>query len=1025
MRSTLDSAQRRRLIQLTSLADSLRVEAVYNRQATFIFTKQTNVDINSFYELFIRFPIARDAILEVLKAMCHESIYIHFLRADGRLKNTNTGLMEKEVSQFLTQFPSLLDELDSNEIRLRVLQWLFFVCAEIGKLNADRLKAGLARDRLPILLRVECIRALVSLIDLVLKSLFVDHTNEVVKILVDAFKYDVHFDWLLLYIVEKFPSKIIPHLIAICVNEMKLKTTAVLANKLITKTPKVMVITDLVLFLANRKVPDLRVCLIDHIEGYFTGRRSIHSILTIANMLLCVPSIAQALTTDIQPLINNQNLVKFLHLISHREWLAAVARPSNQDTSDVMANCRVMLTHLPTDAQIQLFELLIPYATNPIFLQEQFGLNDREAETMTSQLEIFMDVIFSVTFQIIIYGKKRQLHEFPHLFQIANYPSKLQQMFRQVLDGGKHGEYAAKLLVCCCLLDRKELAVQMIAELVYKAKSEELKNLCAFVRLLSTHFTHILTRGVSYLLTNLHEFESKAYDSDDLLSTDRLNYLRNIVHFRDWPLIEPQQSNGLVSYGLNSSTIDGYLQLSAVKTLIDVLLKLEYANESERLLNYVDYWIDLANNLRPLDIRMFDVNLLTDLVEDISAAGVLLIRRVTKFEDVTDERKLDFCKRYFNYCKTLMDRGFTEFTSEFFAEYAEGAAPVAVWYLTNFTTAFLENAFAVAHDLFGTPPRMFSSQDIGRYDDVDQFLLPRISRPLHADAKELSCLEMLRSKPFTQRKTATLAHSGVISNQHAKFKQKPMTKDEKFRCQIVAGMCVEMSETIQKFEETIPGCKQRLCWAAGAKLVKLLCPDALTSTMNWKEWPDEKDAVPSYVEVMNRIRALPLVYDLMLWIAQSGYVGICSILPVIKSMFAVIVNFHGATPMKFERLNEKHLEDIARVITIFLVSDFIPPRFKSIIRLFKVVDHFQAYRVLSAIWEYIRTISPQTPEGTRRILTGEINPTIHLQQGDVNILAPIIVPIIRENIDKLGSLLPLWFVEDDYEDAEIWVIADD
>jgi hypothetical protein len=77
-----------------------------------------------------------------------------------------------------------------------------------------------------------------------------------------------------------------------------------------------------------------------------------------------------------------------------------------------------------------------------------------------------------------------------------------------------------------------------------------------------------------------------------------------------------------------------------------------------------------------------------------------------------------------------------------------------------------------------------------------------------------------------------------------------------------------------------------------------------------------------YTEVTNRIRDLPLIYDLLNKLGQAGFSSTCSALPLIKSMFAVVVNFHGATPRKLDKLSEPQLEDIARLFSIFLAVSF-------------------------------------------------------------------------------------------------------
>lgn len=103
----------------------------------------------------------------------------------------------------------------------------------------------------------------------------------------------------------------------------------------------------------------------------------------------------------------------------------------------------------------------------------------------------------------------------------------------------------------------------------------------------------------------------------------------------------------------------------------------------------------------------------------------------------------------------------------------------------------------------------------------------------------------------------------------------------------------------------------------------------------------------------NKVRELPIIYDLLVQISQKGYVATCSALPLIKSMFAAIVNFHGTTPRKTEKLNVPQLEDIARIFSIFFSSGLLPLRYKSLFSVFKSITHHEAYLILVSLWEYI------------------------------------------------------------------------
>ena len=72
-------------------------------------------------------------------------------------------------------------------------------------------------------------------------------------------------------------------------------------------------------------------------------------------------------------------------------------------------------------------------------------------------------------------------------------------------------------------------------------------------------------------------------------------------------------------------------------------------------------------------------------------------------------------------------------------------------------------------------------------------------------------------------------------------------------------------------------------------------------------------------EVVQRMRSLTLSYDLLMLAARGGYASVCCAMSLIKSMLAVIINSHNATPLKTARLTSTQLEDIARVFSILMV----------------------------------------------------------------------------------------------------------
>jgi hypothetical protein len=143
----------------------------------------------------------------------------------------------------------------------------------------------------------------------------------------------------------------------------------------------------------------------------------------------------------------------------------------------------------------------------------------------------------------------------------------------------------------------------------------------------------------------------------------------------------------------------------------------------------------------------------------------------------------------------------------------------------------------MSHDLFGTTPGLFESIEQMAFDEISPDFMPQISCSAYMVGDEQNCLEKLRQRPFVQRKTAALAHSGTISNQHARFKPKVWSSVEKLRCTLVVGACSNFCSDLNNFDN------QKWC-SIGKVLVTSICPDALTSTIGWLEWPIEKECVP-------------------------------------------------------------------------------------------------------------------------------------------------------------------------------------
>lgn len=149
--------------------------------------------------------------------------------------------------------------------------------------------------------------------------------------------------------------------------------------------------------------------------------------------------------------------------------------------------------------------------------------------------------------------------------------------------------------------------------------------------------------------------------------------------------------------------------------------------------------------------------------------------------------------------------------------------------------------FQTSHNLFGTKPGQFETSEQMSFENISPSLLPEISHSAYISHCEQNCFEQLRNKPFAHQTIPTLAHSGTISSQHSKFKQKAWTSVEKLRCSLIVGVC---SDVCSEYNARFPQMDEHIWYVFGNMLTSLVCPDALTSTISWQEWTTERESVP-------------------------------------------------------------------------------------------------------------------------------------------------------------------------------------
>ncbi|KAI6184992.1 hypothetical protein M3Y97_00656500 [Aphelenchoides bicaudatus] len=966
-------------------------------------------DIEALQKAFLNVPAARGSVLRLIALLSHEYTNIVFLEQKSSKVDSRTVHVGVHLGKFFEQFTNVLMRFDSEKSYFTVLKWLLKLCNDISTHTQPRPKIDLARDLVPYFMKNRCVEMIMKCLDFVLITLLAKDAKSVVQTLVECFKYGDSFDWIFLRIVTTFSFDLVLPLLDICISETAKRVDSFTQHENPRQSDLAAYIFQLFSYLSTKRTPMLRYGLVDQFKKFFIQpEEGENSVLFIANLLFIYPGIATLIKDEVQYLISAPNLVSFVSLVLKPTWVVAQCHPSEMTPLNVAKPLKKMLNALPLDTLINIYSQLSFLITDPQHLNEFQAIHSTISNhircdsslliDVNLKFEEFMNDLFTITLTKTLTADTLTLSLVPYLNNLFKSESRVGSMLNDVLERNARSKYTSKVMALYCMIGTKQCASKVISQLLYSAKNEqELKNAIAFARTLKSSYAHVLTDSIKYLLDHVSEYERK-YLKANSNAFANFNFIKNLASIYNWQSIKIVHEEQDISTSVNFVLFDGYLQLICLDALIRLLERFALAENRQNfnIIDLVHEWISYTKPFEIIDINRLRPDVSFNLVQKMASIGVLLIRYLP--ESTQDESAvLNVCRCYFNYCQLFM-------CTNALKNENEQTLKAVQWFLLKLIKQLLRNVFDSSHELFGTQHGLFESAEQISFEEVPSSFLPETCNSNCESESEENCFQQVRNKPLVQRRTAAIVHSGRLSKQHAKFKQKTWTSVEKLRCSIIVGFC---SSFTANYVQKLPKIGGFIWSKTGKFLVSTVCSNALTSTVNWYDWSVEKESVSEYTEIANKILALPLIYDLMLKIAQNGFEGMCRIIPLVKAMFAVVVNSYGSTSHKLGTSSTSQLEEIARFLSLFLASGLLPAHYKNLLELFKFTTHRETYFVLANLWNYIRAQICQNVKELTSVHGKELSEAEFTGQADSRSLISIVTPIIQMHIEELGHLLPI------------------
>uniref|UniRef100_A0A1I7RSQ1 Nucleolar pre-ribosomal-associated protein 1 n=2 Tax=Bursaphelenchus xylophilus TaxID=6326 RepID=A0A1I7RSQ1_BURXY len=980
-------------------------------------------DIQSLIDLteksFLQVPSLREAVLELVKAMVHECTRYTLIQKTPSLEQKRLQMSEGLCNLF-SHLNAHVQNMESDDLRFLLLSWILTVCSELSKNYTESMnKKVKASEITTILTGAPFIRDLVQLLNSILMNLLEKDPHKVMDRLLDGLAYGVAFDWVFLHITKTFPFQLIPLLMDLGVRGTAqiLERPDAMETEGVVDQDHFMLISDLLLFLSSFKTPKLRSSLLDQLEAFFSDNQHVAHFVFASRLFIKHSEVFGLVGGLVERFVNEPNMIRVLKLVDDPFWKSVV--PAG---ADIKRSVKGMLKKTSLNGLVLLYECLIPFSFDKEYVKEALQLKDSEVDGKIGLFSTLSMDVYSIIIHELMYSKNLDIKNIARLNEIREEVG-LQDMFiRRILEGGEGSEHYCRLLGAVCIKSDKSFSVKVLSKMLYSSRNEdEVWNVCAFNRCLTTHHPLVLTDALRCIIMHPEQFEH-TYESDANL----IRHLSMLARVQDQAF---RQEEGLLAMGLQFGFIDGKLQCY----LLDILNSniAEVTDEDfDQFLDFFSTYLKGLQYLKPVDCRRLPVSTLKGITERLATITTTIIKLFSRKlgkEKAMSELKLflalarDFLhnEELFNI-KKKETREMVEFADvpektvqDFDAEFRVELAELEQWFTEAFLKYFLENVFDASHDLFGTVKGLLESPEACAYVDTPENLFPLECLESSVTPSEITLLEKLRAKPLQTKRTAELAHSGVISSAHSKPKPRKWTEVEEKRKEMVLFVVINIIDKKENVD------REKLINGAAQVLTGLLCTESLVDWTGWCRWEMEREFVPIYNDVAKRLEASPIAFNLMIYFAEAGsQVTMFNCMPLWKSFLSVTINQLGSTPRRNDPLSEKSLGDLARVFSLLLLSKIVDSKYRSLYEIIRTLGHYDAYTVLVAFWEVLSNLVPKDGKVLRSLETGEKTLKEVLPKLDEGAFYKVLVPIAHqnysENAEYIADLLD-GFEEEDEE----------
>ncbi|CAD5225165.1 unnamed protein product [Bursaphelenchus okinawaensis] len=973
------------------------LEAYYHGNTVFFLDKDVNEIVDLAESCFIKIPSLRDAVMELLRGLVHECSRYSLLH-DAASYETNKKLLDESLSKLFIHLNVHIQNIDSDDLRFSFLTWILKVCSELSRCYTEGVNRQVKASEITVILtNANFISELVQLLNSLLMQMLEQQPEKVMERLLDGLQYGVAFDWVFLHVTKTFPFQLIPQLM-----EIGVKGTAQLLDNesgLAKETDHFGLISDLLLFLSSVRTPKLKSSLVDQLDAYFCNNQHVAHFVFIARLFLKHSEVYGLVGGMVDKFISEANVIRVLKLIDAPYW-------SNVLVGVDMNNIKFLLQKTSLNGLILLYETLIPLTADKKYTERVLGLTYSTVDARIQLFQLLMTEIFSLIVFELMYNNNLDITTVTRIIEIADEQQIQDAFIRQIIKDEKGAVNVARLFGMVCIKTEKLFSVKALARMLFLAATEEeLWNICAFNRVLILNYPLIFTDAVKYIIDNPHEFEHT--------NEKDLNLVRNLSTLaRIQDQMSMSKEEGQLIYGVQFGFVDGSLQVYLVNVLNDRVVNMK----NEKVQDFTEFFIEYVKNMEYLkfvDSRRVAVATLTSVIEKWASILVTVIKDLAKELDAekttfviklllalirdylhNDEmyrRKIETAKQTDEFSDS--QTGPSKVLADYDAEYKTEMKELEQWYTERFLQEFLQNIFDASHYLFGTLKGTLESSECLDYIEFPQNLLPDGCLEEAEVPQESRLLEKLRARPMTNKRTAELAHSGVISSVHSKQKPRRWTDVEELRKELLLFIFVNFLEKKEGID------KKKIIIMLGLQLTALICEDTAAGWVGWDSWDTERGFVIQYNNVYKKMEACPIAYELLLYFSEEAtHTAVYNCMPLWKSILAVVTNQLGSTPRRTEKLSQQNLEDIAKVLAILLCSGVIPQKYRSLFEILKTLGHYDAYSVMMAFWDLVGKVVPCDEKDMKTLKEEDIQQLF--EELDESHFYKVLVPVAFQNFEE-------------------------